>query len=715
MKRIQLLIATLLFPLLIFAGGIMRDADHAFAAQQYFNAKQLYQKAQATSTTSKSDKVRAIFQVAECDRMMSDWKGAANYFQKAINLKYPDDIAWLRLGQMQQMLGEYQSAIASYQEYAKRVPSDPAAQIGIKACTDAQDWLTQPNHWKISNEAQLNSKTNDFCPTWSDKKHFSIVFSSKRPGQTGSKVDPISGGMYSDLFEAKVSNVGKWSTPTTVQGTVNLPTSNDGASCITKNGTHIFFTRCDQQKNHLVTCKIYYAEKKGNTWSDPTLVDFGLDAATLDSFNFRHPAVSLNEEVMVLSSDMSGTTGGVHSDLWISTFDKKTKKWGKPVNMGKQINTNDREGFPYISDDGSLYFSSDGHGGMGGLDLFKSPRISNTEWKWGEPENLKIPFNSPADDFGIIFDGKKKKGYLTSNREGTKGADDIWMFYYEECHMPLTGIVRDTVNGGIPVKNALVTLVYEDGTQESKRTGVDGAYAFSINENKTFVVGVKTDSLTSSAKAAKYFAASDKQNGRFTTVGLIECAPSEKNFIVNPIPSDVEINFPAVLYDLDQATLRPESKDSLNYLYQILIDNPTLVIELDAHTDCRGSSDHNRALAQARAQSCVDYLISKGIAKERLVPKGWGEDHPLKLGNVVLTEKYINSQPANQREALHQLNRRTTFRVLSNSYVDPNAPKTPVQAPVKVKKGYFDESGDEISDDGSDETETPVPDAPKQN
>jgi hypothetical protein len=168
------------------------------------------------------------------------------------------------------------------------------------------------------------------------------------------------------------------------------------------------------------------------------------------------------------------------------------------------------------------------------------------------------------------------------------------------------------------------------------------------------------------------------------------------------------------LYDIDKATLRPESKDSLNYLYQTLIDNPSLVIELDAHTDCRGSAEHNRKLAQARAESCVEYLISKGIPKERLVAKGYGEDRPLKLeGNVVLTEKYINTKKTVQeRESLHQLNRRTTFRVLRTDYVDPKAPARGPVTPVKVQKGYFDETGDEIPDDG-DSPEIVPADAPK--
>ncbi len=716
MKRTQLFIVTLLFPLLIFAGNGLREADHAFASQQYSNALQLYDRAQSSSTISKSDLARAIFQEGECQRMLSHWSDAEKDFNRSIKAKYPDDIQYLRLAQVQQMQGKYSDAIRNFVEYQNRVPSDPAAAIGIQACNDALAWMNEPdNRWKIHNEDQINSKTNDFCPTWSDRKHLSIVFSSKRPGQTGSGVDPISGGMYSDLFEAKISNNGKWSIPSTVQGSVNLPESNDGASCITKNGSHIFFTRCDQKKNHLITCKIFYSEKQGNSWNVPTMIDFGLDEATLDSFNFRHPAVSLNEDVMVFSSDMRGTTGGEHSDLWISTFDKKTKTWGKPVNMGNQINTNEREGFPYISDDGTLYFSSDGHGGMGGLDLFKAPRTSATEWKWGAPVNMKVPFNSPADDFGIVFDGKKKKGYLTSNRDGTKGADDIWSFYYEPCISILSGIVKDTVNGGIPVNDALVVVNYEDGTQESQRTGPSGNYSFNIGENETFMVTVKVDSLTESAKAKQYFNPDAKQNGKFTTVGLIDCEPNKKDFIVKPIPN-VDISFPAVLYDFNLATLRPESKDSLDYLYQILIDNPNLVIELDAHTDSRGSADHNRDLSQRRAQACVDYLVNeKGISKDRLVAKGFGEDRPLKLANgIVLTEKYINSQPEKEREALHQLNRRTTFRVISTNYIDPKAPAHGPTAPIKVRKGYYDDSGDEISDDGTDSAPVQGTPAPKQ-
>jgi peptidoglycan-associated lipoprotein len=716
MKRIQLFILLLLIPLFINAQSKLRQADQAFNSQQYFIALQLYKGAYAERTKSKADIPRNFFQQAECYRMISQWQMAKIYYDKAIRANYPDDHARLYLAQMHQMAGEYQDAISDFEIYHKLVPSDPAADIGIQACQNALNWLNDTNRWRVQNESQLNTKSNDFCPTFSNRKHNALIFSSKRPGQTGGKIDPISGGLYSDLFESMVDNKGQWSTPSAVSGDVNMPFSNDGASCITKNGNHIFFTKCGQKKKKFVTCKIYYAEKQGTKWGTPTLVDFGLDAATLDSFNFRHPAVSVNEDVMVFSSDMSGTTGGNHSDLWISTFDKKTHTWGKPVNMGPKINTVEREGFPYIAEDGTLYFSSDGKGGMGGLDIYRAPKTSATSWEWGTPENMKSPINSPADDFGICFDGRQQKGYLTSNREGTKGADDIWRFFWEPICICIDGVVGDCAND-VKVKNALVELDGNDGSKASVFTDAEGKYKFKLKENVSYVLNVFGDSA-SSVKAQSYFSLPENEKGKMTTVGLSDSKNFTYDFCIPPIVPD-DIKFPAVLYDVDKATLRPESKDSLNYLYQILIDNPNLVIELDAHTDSRGSADHNRDLAQRRAQSCVDYLISKGIAKERLVAKGFGEDKPLLWHGIVLTEKYISSRPKKEQEALNQLNRRTTFRVLRSNYVDPKAPARGPVAPINVKKGEFDESGVEVSDDSDvDEIQqksTPKTPAPRQN
>ncbi|MCK6638579.1 MAG: OmpA family protein [Bacteroidia bacterium] len=673
----------------------IKDADRAYEGEQYFNAVELYKKGMS-KIKNKQEKARITFQIAECYRKMNDWKQAETWYGKAIKAKHTNDVMYLYYAEAKKINEKYAEAVVAFQDYQKMVPSDPAGENGIKSSELAQKWKDSPTRWVVENMALINSKDFDFSPTYGDKKHTELIFTSKREGQTGSKIDPISGTMYSDLFTTKVDKNGKWSTPTTIQGEVNSPVGNEGASCVTKKADKIYFTRCEQAKKKWVTCKIYVAPKKGNAWGTPEVVDFGLPAEVLDSFNFRHPTVSADEQVMVFSSDMTGAMGGTKSDLWMSTYDKKSKKWNKPTNLGATLNTAGREGFPYLSEKGDLYYSSDGLLGMGGLDIFMAPR-QGTEWKWGTPSNLQYPMNSSKDDFGIVFDGLKEKGYLTSDREGTKGADDIWSFYLPPLVFKLDGTVTDCKYGpSITVDGAVVRMVGSDGSALEDTCGKDGKYHFDLDPEVSYVLTVFGDK-GHSPKADAYLNLPDKDKGKLTTVGEMQSKNWTLDFCL--VPAEFEIRFPAVLYDLGKATLRPESKDSLNFLYQTLIDNPSAVIEIGSHTDSRGSDKSNEKLAQARAQSCVDYLVKeKGIDPKRLVAKGYGETKPLKMADgTVLTEKYIMSKKTKQeQEALHQLNRRTAFRVLSWDYVDPKAPQDQNKRKIipKVNKGAFDDTGD---------------------
>lgn len=680
----------------------IRDADKAFDSQQYFNASDLYKKGMS-KIKNKQEKARITFQIAECYRKMNDWKNAEAWYAKAIKAKHVDDKMYLWFAEAKKINEKYDEAITAFKDYQTRVPSDPRGENGVKSSELAQKWKDSPSRWVIENMAQINSKDYDFAPTYGDKKHTSLIFTSKREGQTGSKVDPVSGTMYSDLFETKVDKNGKWSTPSTIQGGVNSGASNEGASCVNKKADKIYFTRCDQAKKKFVTCKIYMSLKRGNSWGDPEVIDFGLEAAVLDSFNFRHPTVSADETVMVFSSDMTGSMGGEKSDLWMSTYDKKSKKWGKPVNLGSQINSVGREGFPYLHEDGNLYYSSDGLLGMGGLDIFKATRTSDKEWKWSAPENMKYPMNSAKDDFGVVFDGKKDRGYLTSNREGTKGMDDIWSFNLPPLVFKLDGRVTDCKYGpSVSVEGATVRMVGSDGSALEVPTDKDGKYHFDLLPEVSYVLTVYSDKAKS-VKAEGYLNLADKDKGKLTTVGEM----ASKNYTLDfcLVPAESEIRFPAVLYDLGKATLRPESKDSLNFLYQTLIDNPTIVIEIGSHTDSRGSNASNQKLSEARAKSCVDYLVNeKKIPAERLKFKGYGEERPLRmLDGSILTEKYIMAKKTKQeQEALHQLNRRTAFRVVSWDYVDPNAPKDQNQRKIikpKVLGGAFDDFGDTTGTD----------------
>lgn len=657
--------------------SVMKDAEKAFSRKEYYNACELYKKSMP-KLRDKLDKAHVNYQIAECYRLMNDWKQAEAWYNKAIKANYGDANAQLHYADAKKFNGKYDEAITAYRDYQKVVADDPSAAAGITSSELALKWQQTPTRWKVENAAGLNSRDYDFSPAYFDRKHTMLVFTSKREGQTGgTKIDPNTGRLFSDYFQAKVDKNGKWSTPTPLSEGVNSA-GNEGTCSLTKKFDKMYVTRCEDIKNKITHCHIYLSEKRGNDFQIADhYIDFGLDAATLDSFSFRHPALSPDETVMVFTSDMRTGNQSVSgsSDLWMSTYDKTTKKWGKPVNLGGVLNTNGSEGYPFIADDGTLYFASNGLPGMGGYDIYKAERTSTTKWEWGKPENMQSPINSSADDFGIIFDGKQDRGYITSNREGGKGADDIWSFYKPKCDLPLVVDVNDCDNS-VKVQNASVRLTGSDGSAVEGLTDASGVCKFKLNPEVSYVVNVFADKAKSS-KADHYFNLEESQRQKLTTMGLADC----KDFAVSCCvkPPKIDIRLPRIEYDLRSAMLRPESKDSLNYLYKILTDNPTIVIELGSHTDCRGSDAANDKLSLARAQSVVDYLVNeKGIAKERLTAKGYGEHFPATLADgTKLTEQYIMKQKPEQREALHQVNRRTTFRVLRWDYVDPKNPVQP--------------------------------------
>lgn len=704
MKRVLLLVLIAIIPLGIMSfNAPLRDAEHERENGNYYAALQQYEKALAKKP-NKADKAYILFQMAECNRVLLDWTQALKYYDRAIKAGYPDDIIYLRRADAKRYEGDYDGALQDYQEYQKRVPSDPAGKIGEESCLLATRWMqdlgTCESPWLVKNENDLNTRDHDFSPAWADKKHKGIFISSKRPGQTGLKVDPITGNLFCDLFVSTPSKLGQWSVPTSVQG-VNTGDANEGSPVLTKNGNKMYFTRCGQERKTVVTCKIYSADKSGNGWNNVNVVDFGLEAATLDSFNFRHPAVSADGQVMVFSSDLPGSR---HADLWMSTYDTKAKKWGKPVQLGSEINTDGREGFPYIHDDGTLYFASDGHAGMGGLDIFSAEKSNANSWSWKNVSNMKAPLNSSADDFGLIMASDKRSGYLTSSRKGTKGGDDIWSFMIDPsvCPMTINGTILDRINY-VPVENALVHITGTDGSRFDLLTDAAGKYGFKAKSNTHYSITVDGKDAHSTSAQSYFNLPADR---KIEVDAPSECpCIHERRDSIDPIYPD-EIRFPAVLYEYNSDKLTETSKDSLDYLYKLLTDNPSMVIELGSHTDCRGSATYNRDLAQRRAQACVNYLVNeKGIPRERIVAKGYGEDQPFRLdANTPLTEKWINAQPKDKQEYYHCLNRRTVFRVLNYNFVPKGSQGTLNKPKPIIRKGFFDASdtiwsgGDVIED-----------------
>lgn len=653
--------------------NFIKDADKSFKSREYFTAIELYKKAYAASN-KKEDKARIIFQTAECYRLINDNKSAEQWYDKAIQAKYPDSKALLYLADAKKINGKYDEALVQYNKYKKQVPEDPRGENGAKSCELAQKWKDSPTRMKVEPVAQINSKQLDFSPSYIDKKYTSLYFTSTREGATGGKMDGGIGQNFSDIFETKLDKNGKWSTPSPIAEPVNTD-GNDGSTVISKKGNFMVFTRCSAVKNKIMPCGIYTTSLKGKVWDEPKKIPF-----CTDSSSFGHPALSADESILIFSSDMPGGFGD--KDLWMTTFDKKTKEWGEPVNLGPGINTPGYEGYPFLHDDGSLYFASNGNLGMGGLDIFKAKKTGDK--KWGEVTNLQNPINSNADDFGIIFEGKKERGYFASNREGGKGGDDIWQFSLPPMMFTIEGVITDC-KFKETIEGVTMKLVGSDGSTAETKTDKSGYYKFAenadkryVNENTSYVLTATVGNEIKTVEAPKGFLNSSVK-AKETTVGLTESKVFKHDFCLTPI--EKEIRFPDVLYDLGKADLRPESKDSLNFLYQTLIDNPSIVIELSAHTDSRASDAFNLTLSKARAKSCVDYLLSKGINAARLVPQGYGEKRLL-----VTDAQIAKMATVEEKEAGHQKNRRTVFTVLRKDFVDPNAPKEqpkPIEQPKK--------------------------------
>lgn len=635
-----------------------REAEAAYKSENYYSAIDLFKKAYSKEK-DRDTKIDIIFKIAQCYRFIQDHEQAEVWYGKAIKAQHPDPKATLYLAQVIKAQGRYDDAIAEYNEYLAKNPGDPMALEGVKSCETGQKWKDNPTEYEVENVRLLNSKESDFSPMWASKKYDELIFTSTRDGSMGSAIDSRTGGNFSDLYFAELDRKGKWSTPQALEAPVNSE-DNEGAVTFDDRYSNIYFTRCRQEKNEALGCFIMTARKQGRGWAEPEKLEFG----AADSFVIAHPAMLPDGETMLFVADIPGGQGG--KDIYISSYDRREKTWSEPVNLGGDINTPEDEMFPFVRENGDLYFASNGHSGMGGLDIFHAQKTGKN--KWGNVENMKAPINSSADDFGLIFEGNKDKGFFSSNREGGRGSDDLYVFKKPPIIYALQGTVTD-VDTQEPIQDATVKLVGTDGTSVEVKTDQTGFYIFAekegsderyIQENTSYTILVSKDDYLNS-------------KGQETTVGVNKSTAFVHDFVLQSIKAE-EITFPKVLYDLGKYTLREESKDSLDYLYQTLVDNPNIVIELAAHTDARGSDESNEILAQRRAQSCVDYLVSRGIDADRMVAKGYGERKPYEgMFNgkqVTLTEEYINSLPSEElREEAHQTNRRTVFSVLRDDYV----------------------------------------------
>lgn len=660
------LCAMLLSTTALGQGKLDEEADEAFKNGFYFNAIELYKKAY-TMEKKASEKAALIFKVGECYRVLGDAQQAEVWYEKANKAQYPDPITYLYIGEALKEQGKYAEAIVAFNKYKEKNPGDMRADAGIAASQLAQEWVDNSSRYSVDPEVLLNSQQYDFSPAFADKKNEDVVFTSTRTAATGTETDGIIGESFSDLFMSRRDKLGKWSEPVKLPPAI-CTASNEGSVTFNAKRTMMYFTRCPFEKKKVHGCDIWLSKKVGNDYSEPVMLALQPEVAKGDTnvYTVGHPTIAADDGMLVFASNMKGGQGG--KDLWMVKLDKEGMPVGKPSNLGKDINTPKDEMFPFLRANGNLYFTSDGYPGMGGLDIFMAEKTG--EGTWGHVENLKSPINSSMDDFGIIFDGDEERGYFTSNRPGGKGQDDIWRFYMPELVFALQGTAYDKVTNQ-PLPGATIEVVGTDGSSFNAITDENGGFSFAEKGTGRFIV--ENTTYTIRATAPEYLVVNDQ----VTTVGLQESTTFVKEYFLQPARKDIVIKLPEVQYELDQYALTPMGQDSLETLYQTLVENPTIVIELRAHTDSRPTRRYkggNMELSQKRAQSCVNFLVTKGIDPARMKAVGRGAEEPR------ITDAEIKAMKTREeQEAAHQQNRRTEFKVLSFDYVPQ---ETPQQTPA---------------------------------
>lgn len=650
--------------------GPTYSADIAFEKGDYYDAAALYKKA-FTKEKNKVKRAEIIYKVAESYRLTNDYKNQEVWYAKALKANYKEPACYMHYADALRMNGKYDEAIVQYTAFQKAKPEDPRGDEGIKSCEQAQKWKDKPTRYKVSNVAPVNTKYSDFGATISNKDHRHIIFTSARQESIGKGNDGGTGEKFQDLFEAAVDKKGKWSSPKPLLEPINSG-ANDGGATLDSKGQDMFFTRCDAEKNKIGACQIFYTKRKGQTWEEPKLIPL-----SGDSFTVAQPSLAPDEQTLYFVSDMPGGEGG--KDIWLTRYDKKSKSWGTPVNCGPKINTELDEMFPYISGDSTLYFSSKGHIGMGGLDIFSSKYSNGT---FADAENLKYPINTSYDDFAYIVDESTgDKGYLSSDRDGGKGSDDIYSWYLPPLVFTVSGRVFD-FDTKANVEGASIELFDSHGDAVSIKTDKTGTYKFDLKPETSYRL-----SATMPNYLNKYIEVS--------TVGLEQSKDFIGDFDFALRSTLRAIELPEVYYDLSKWDLRPESKKALDGLIQVLNDNPTIVIEIGSHTDSRPIPMTNDTLSFRRAASVVNFLIQHGIPAERLSAHGYGASMPraldkdmgsFKAGDV-LNDAFIDKLANTKlKEEAHQLNRRTEFKVLRTNYVKGQSAidNVNLEAPVKT-------------------------------
>ena len=630
-------------------GAKLSTANEQLARGEYSDAAKTYRKIYNKLTKKEERPLRGevAAKMAECHRRLSQFQRAAAASQNAIRYEWPDTMAYLRLAEMLHASGQYGQAVKAYEEYLSMRPESAEAKNGLAGAQVAAK-KAGATRYVVRKSDLFNSPRSDFGPMFVPGETDRLYFATTREKVNGPRSE-ITGMKKGDIWMSSKDEKGLWQRPEPVEGELNTD-MDEGIISFAPDGNLMYLTRARREPNSSTTVEIFTSQRSDAKWSAP--VKFEITGDTLSAMG--HPAVSPDGQWLYFSSDMPGGSGG--RDIWRINL---TQKIGSLENLGEWINTPGNEMFPYVRTDSVLYFASDGHPGYGGLDLFRAELKPSGGWA---VTNMGTPINSASDDFGITF-GEGESGFFTSNRNDARGYDAIYSFELPELKIMISGWVLDKDEE--PVPNAVIRIVGNDGSNQKQVARDDGSFSFPLERGVSYVM---------LAGAKGYLNARQE----FTSDTAEEDAEYGVDFILASITKPVVID--NIFYDFDKATLRPESKEALDEMVQVLRDNPNVTSEMASHTDRKGTDEYNIDLSSRRAKSVIDYLISQGIAPDRLQSQGYGESRPKTITKKlareypqfnegdVLTEKYILALDEENQEVADQINRRTEFQVLSIDY-----------------------------------------------
>lgn len=622
----------------------LKKGDKRFKYGEYDLSVEYY----ARSIEKNQNVAEANFKIGEAYRLSNRVKNALPYYQKAVDLGYPDENLHLYYAHALKANEKYSEAKDHLKDFVEKGGEKKIielAEIEIQNLTTLNDIIEKPNFFRVRNMEDINTAGAEYAPVYFNGELF---FASSR---NGDRIYKATGTGFTDIFKVKtrgaivdISSLGP------LDETINTPYTNEGSVTFSPDGQIMVFAKGNSgRRKGEDDVNLYITRYRRGRWTEPEFMQIN-DPKAWDST----PAFSRDGSTLFFASNREGGFGG--TDLYAATRNRRGQ-FARVRNLGPIINTAGNEMFPHMAEDGRLYFSSNGHPGMGGLDIFVVNRVDGRL----KVENMGAPINSSDDDFGIFF-YDPSKGFFTSNRPGGKGDDDIYTFVNNDPDLKIINyfLVGTTRSKGddqeqiLPGTNVrLISSVTEEVIGETL-TGPDGTFRFRVYEEEDYLLlGEKEEYFT----ARSSFTTKGKAVPKETLTQLVTNKVFETEIKLERIELDKSIVLDNIYYDLDKWDIRPDAAQELDKLVTVLEDNPEIKIELSSHTDSRQTVEYNLELSRKRALSAVEYIVSRGIEQDRLTARGYGKSQ------LIISDEEIGALPESEREAAHQVNRRTEFKV----------------------------------------------------